>query len=87
MKTKRKAHHDNDLRPEYDFSKIKGGVRGKYVQRYRKGTNLVRLDRDVAKAFPDEAAVNQALRAALKLSETVRPQRRLPGKSTSRARE
>ena len=52
MKTKSKAHHDADLRPEYDFSKIKGGVRGKYVQRYRKGTNLVRLDRDVAQAFP-----------------------------------
>jgi hypothetical protein len=72
MKTKRKGTLDDDLRPEYDFSKLKGGVRGKYLERYRKGTNLVRLDRDVAEAFPDDAAVNQALRAALKLSKTVR---------------
>jgi len=72
VKTKRKGTLDDDLRPEYDFSKLKGGVRGKYLERYRKGTNLVRLDRDVAEAFPDDAAVNQTLRAALKLSKTVR---------------
>jgi len=43
---------EDDLRPEYDFSRMKGGVRGKYVERYRTGTNIVLLDPDVAQAFP-----------------------------------
>ena len=47
------------MRDEYDFS---GGVRGKYAKRYREGTNLVRLDPDVAKLFPTSEAVNKALR-------------------------
>ena len=55
----------DDLRPEYDFSKLKGRVRGKYVERYREGTNLVLLDPDVAAAFPDAKAVNDALRLLL----------------------
>jgi hypothetical protein len=86
MKTKRKTTPDDDLRPEYDLSKLKGAVRGKYLERYRKGTNLVRLDRDVAQAFPDEAAVNQALRAALKLSEAVRTKRQPSNKRIERTR-
>ena len=48
------------LRDEYDFS---GGVRGKHHEAYRKGTNVVLLDRDVAEDFKDSAAVNRALRA------------------------
>ena len=56
---------DDDLRPEYDFSQLKSGVRGKYVERYREGTNLVLLDPDVAAAFPDAKAVNDALRQLL----------------------
>lgn len=56
---------DDDLRPEYDFSQLKGGVRGKYVERYREGTNLVLLDPDIAAAFPDAKAVNDALRSLL----------------------
>ena len=44
---------------EYDFS---SGVRGKYVARYREGTNVVVLDPDVAKAFPTSDSVNKALR-------------------------
>ena len=54
---------EDDLRPEYDFSQMKGGVRGKYVERYREGTNLVLLDPDIASAFPDAKAVNDALRS------------------------
>ena len=50
------------MRPSYDF---RGGVRGKYVSRYRAGTNVVVLDPDVAEAFPNAAAVNRALRALL----------------------
>ncbi len=49
--------------PEYDFSK---GVRGKYAKRYAKGTNVVVLDPDVAKLFPDAKIVNQSLRKLAK---------------------
>lgn len=56
---------DDEMLPEYDFSKMKGAVRGKYVDRYREGTNLVLLDPDVAAAFPDAKAVNDALRRVL----------------------
>ena len=56
--------------PEYDFSKLEGRVRGKYVERYRAGTNIVLLDADVAKAFPDAQAVNEALRLLIKVART-----------------
>lgn len=58
----------DDLRPEYDFSKMKGGVRGKYVQRYRAGTNLIKIDPDVAEVFADDNAVNEALRSLIKVA-------------------
>ncbi len=60
------SEEENDLRPAYDFSQMKGGVRGKYVERYREGTNVVLLDPDVAAAFPDAKAVNDALRLLLR---------------------
>jgi hypothetical protein len=63
---------EDDLRPEYDFSKLKGHVRGKYVERYREGTNLVLLDADVAAAFPDAKAVNDALRMLLQDKQSPR---------------
>jgi len=53
---------------EYDF---RGGVRGKYAARYAEGSNVVLLDPDVAKVFPDAESVNQALRA---LAEIIRRQ-------------
>jgi hypothetical protein len=62
----------NDMRPEYDFASMKGGIRGKYVTRYRAGTNLVLLDPELADAFPTDAAVNQALRAVLNMTRAVR---------------
>lgn len=59
----------DDLRPEYEeallANLIKGGVRGKYAERYRQGTNLVRLAPDIAAAFPTEQSVNDALRKLL----------------------
>lgn len=67
------ADEQDDLRPEYDFSKLKGHVRGKYVERYREGTNLVLLDPDVAAAFPDAKAVNDALRLLLQGKPSSRP--------------
>lgn len=52
----------DELRPEYDLDQLlKGGVRGKYTDRYREGTNLVLSDPDVADAFPTGEAVNKAL--------------------------
>ena len=56
--------HGPELLDEYDFRK---GVRGKYAQRYREGTNIIRLDDDVAKIFPDAKSVNSALRALGKI--------------------
>ena len=67
-----KRNNRNDTRPEYDFSSMKGGVRGKYVLRYRAGTNPVLLDPEVARAFPTDAAVNQTLRAVLDMANEVR---------------
>ena len=68
--TKKANQEDEDnLRPEYDFSKMKGGVRGKYVERYREGSNLVLLDPDIAAAFPDAKAVNAALRSLIEHSD------------------
>jgi hypothetical protein len=55
----------SEMRKEYDF---RDGVRGKYAARVRQGTNIVVLDPDVAKAFPDSRAVNRALRALLKVA-------------------
>jgi hypothetical protein len=52
---------------------MKGGVRGKYVERYRQGTNLVLLDPDVADAFPDAKAVNDALRLLLREKQSPQP--------------
>jgi hypothetical protein len=52
----------DELRPEYDLRSLKGLVRGKYYQRAMAGTNLVLLEPDVARAFPDSNSVNRALR-------------------------
>lgn len=59
---------EDEMRPEYDLSKLKGRVRGKYVERYRAGTNLVLLESDVQAAFPDAKAVNEALRMLMKVA-------------------
>jgi hypothetical protein len=56
-------------RAENDFATMQGGVKGKYVRRYRSGTNLVLLDPDIAKAFPTDASVNEALRLLVKIAD------------------
>lgn len=66
MSPKPDSAPDDDLRPEYDF---RGGVRGKYFDRYRRGTNIVLLDADVAAVFKDGAAVNDALRALVAVAD------------------
>jgi hypothetical protein len=66
MKKRTEKHRAKDeLRREYDLSKLKGGVRGRYTARYRAGTNLVLLSPDVAAHFPDERSVNKALRSLI----------------------
>jgi hypothetical protein len=59
MKSAKAKSRSQDLQPEYDFS---GGVRGKYARRFAQGTNLVKLEPDVAKVFRDSTEVNRALR-------------------------
>jgi hypothetical protein len=55
------------MKSEYDFSK---GQRGKYADRYRAGTNIVRLDPEVAEAFPTSESVNTALKELLREAES-----------------
>jgi hypothetical protein len=62
---------DPDLLEEYDFSQ---GVQGKYAKRYAEGTNVVIIEPDVAKVFPDHDSVNQALRS---LVEIIRRHKKL----------
>jgi hypothetical protein len=64
-----KQERRDELHREYDLSKLKGGVRGKYVARFRAGTNLVLLSPDVAKYFPDEQSVNTALRTLIRVAK------------------
>ena len=70
MKKEDLREFDDELRNEYDFAQLQGGVRGKYVERYRQGTNLVLLAPDVAKAFPTDDAVNEALRLLIGLAKS-----------------
>jgi hypothetical protein len=66
----------NDLRPEYDFAAMKGGVRGKYLEQLRESSNIVLLEPDIAQAFPTEDAVNGALRGLLDSTKIVRRRRK-----------
>jgi hypothetical protein len=72
----RRSDDRDTLRAEYDFASMKGGVRGKYAKQYRGGTNLVLLDPEVYKAFPTSEAVNNALRAVLAITKTIKPSAR-----------
>jgi len=62
MRNQVAKRRSDDLRPEYDLATLKGGVRGKYYKQATAGTNLVLLEPDVARAFPDSSSVNRALR-------------------------
>jgi hypothetical protein len=56
------ADGSNNEQLEYDLSQLKGGVRGKYYERYQAGTNLALLEPDIRRSFPTDEAVNTALR-------------------------
>lgn len=66
---KRAAKAPDDLRPEYDFASMAGGVRGKYAERYQQGVNIVKLDDDVSAIFPNAKAVNDALRSLIRIAQ------------------
>ncbi len=72
MKMESNQELEDELRPEYDFSTMKDGVRGKYVDRYRTGANIVLLDPDVAQAFPTSDSVNEALRMLMQIAQRQR---------------
>ena len=71
-------HLEDDMRPEYDFASMSGGVRGKYVERLRRETNIVILEPEVAAAFPTGESVNAALRGVLSTARAVRTHGGLP---------
>ncbi len=62
---------DDELRDEYDETVLKNGIRGKYVARLKAGSNVVRLDPDVAAAFRTEKEVNEALRLLMNVAKTM----------------
>jgi hypothetical protein len=67
------AELEDDLLPEYDLATLlKKGVRGKYVESYRQGTNVVLLAPDVADYFRTEEAVNEALRLVIRLTQIAK---------------
>lgn len=69
MKKASAKKKDDDLKPEYDLSQLKGGVRGKYHSQAAANMNLVLIDPDLAGLFPDSDSVNRALRL---LADTAR---------------
>ena len=77
MSKKSKDDKTDDLRPEYDLRELlKDGVQGKYADRFQEGTNLVLLDSDVAEAFPNDEAVNKALRLVIKLTKLPKSEKK-----------
>ena len=62
MKKASTRKNKDELRPEYDLSKLKGGVRGKYHKQAKAGTNLVLIEPELNELFPDADSVNRALR-------------------------
>ena len=71
---------DDDLRSDYDLSKLKGGVRGKYYRQATAGTNLVLIEPELADVFPDTESVNRALRLLVDTAEAAAsPVGRRPG--------
>lgn len=71
MKKASAKKNNDDLRPEYDLSKLKGGVRGKYFRLATAGTNLVLIEPDLTDVFPDTESVNKALRLLVDTSNAA----------------
>lgn len=87
MKKASAKEFENNLRPEYDLARLKGGVRGKYYRQAIAGTNLVLIDRELAEVFPDTESVNRALRLLVNTAEAAAgPAHRRSGASNNRLR-
>ncbi len=76
MSKKAEADRDDEMRPEYDLTKLSGGVRGKYYREAQAGSNLVLIDPDLASIFPDGEAVNRALRVLADAAQISTPRKR-----------
>ncbi len=76
MKKASVPRRSNELRTEYDLSRLKGGVRGKYYRRATTGINLVLIDPDLVSLFPDAEAVNRALRVLADVARAANAQKR-----------
>jgi hypothetical protein len=81
MKKVSEANITDDLKPEYNLSKLKGGVRGKYYRQAVAGTNLVLIEPDLTNLFPDSESVNRALRAVADAAHAASASRRRRGKA------
>jgi hypothetical protein len=66
------------MRKEYKREDLGKGIRGEYLEDYKKGTNLILLRPDVAAVFPDDASVNKALRSLMKIARQSAGQIRRP---------
>jgi hypothetical protein len=75
------------LRPEYDLSKLKGGVRGKYYKQATAGTNLVLIDPELTEVFPDTESVNRALRLLADTAASVTGVKRQLSKSHTQLKQ
>jgi hypothetical protein len=78
-----KARKADEVRREYDFS---GGVRGKYLKRLAKGSNIVVLDNVVASVFPYSISVNKALRAIVEIGRSAGEKKTRPAVRTAKKR-
>jgi len=74
----------DDLRPEYDLRSLKATGRGKYYKRAMAGTNLILLEPDLARIFPDSNAVNRALRLLCDVAAKSFPKTRTGGNGRRR---
>jgi hypothetical protein len=81
---KKGIRKDEEMRNHYDFS---GGIRGKYARRYAEGTNVVVLDPDVARLFPNGEAVNETLRAVAEIVQIQERTRHQANKRIERTRK
>ena len=71
MKKASAKRMNDDLRPEYDLSQLRGGVRGKYYRQATAGTNLVLIEPELANVFPNTESVNRALRLLVETAEAA----------------
>lgn len=84
MRKRSRTSVRNDLRRKYDLSQLEGGVRGKYYDQARRGTNLVLIEPDLAEVFPGEESVNRALRLLVSAARAATPGARHPVASRKR---